>query len=93
MGALEDVLRDRLRIPNAIIFRRSTARRTIQYQVTDSGSKLPSEVAIQFIQQLQLPMGKRGVIYVRTYATGQIISEALGCPFYMAKAEDKGRTL
>jgi superfamily II DNA helicase RecQ len=93
MGALEDVLRDRLRIPNAIIFRRSTARRTIQYQVTDSGSKLPSEVAMQFIQQLQLPMGKRGVIYVRTYATGQIISEALGCPFYMAKAEDKGRTL
>jgi superfamily II DNA helicase RecQ len=93
MGALEDVLRDRLSIPNAIIFRRSTARRTIQYQVIDSGKNLLSEVALQFIQQLQLPLGKKGVIYVRSYAIGQILSEALGCSFYMAKAEDKAGTL
>ena len=37
--------------------------------------------------------GKKGVIYVRNYKTGQIISEALGCPFYKAIADDKVEVL
>jgi superfamily II DNA helicase RecQ len=70
MVALEDVLRERLSIPNAVIFRRSTVRRTIRYQVMDSKNKPTSTVATQFAQQLQLPHGKRGVIYVCDYKTG-----------------------
>jgi hypothetical protein len=31
MVALEDVLQEQLSIPNAVVFRRSTAQRTIQY--------------------------------------------------------------
>lgn len=93
MVALEDVLRERLCIPNAIIFRRSTMRRTIQYQVIDSASEAPSTVAMRFIQELQLPSQKRGVAYVRSYKTGEVVSEALNCPFYRAKADDKGEVL
>jgi hypothetical protein len=40
-----------------------------------------------------LPIGKRGVIYVQSYATSQILSEALGCLFYRAKAEGKAEIL
>jgi superfamily II DNA helicase RecQ len=93
MVVLEDVLRERLSIPNAVVFRRSTARRTIRYRVIDSGYEPPSSVATQFVQQLQLPRQERGVVYVRSYTTGKIISEALGCPFYRAKADDKGEVL
>jgi hypothetical protein len=42
---------------------------------------------------LVLPAGKRGVIYVRSYATGETISGALQCPFYKARADDKGELL
>jgi superfamily II DNA helicase RecQ len=45
MAALEDVLQERLSIPNAVIFRRSTMRRTIRYQVIDSKNKPTSTVA------------------------------------------------
>jgi superfamily II DNA helicase RecQ len=90
---LEDVLRERLSIPNAIIFRRSTMRRTIRYRVMDSANEAPSVVATQFVQQLQLPSQKRGVVYVRSYTTGKVMSEALNCPFYKAKADDKGEIL
>jgi superfamily II DNA helicase RecQ len=93
MVALEGILQERLCIPNAIIFRRSTMRRTIQYRVVDSKKKLPLVMAIQFIQQLELPSQKRGVVYVRTYAIGETMSQALGCPFYKAKADDKGQVL
>jgi superfamily II DNA helicase RecQ len=93
MVELEDVLRERLSIPNAVIFHRSTMRRTIRYQVMDSANEAPSVVATQFVQQLQLPHQKRGVVYVRSYTTGKVMSEALGCPFYRAKADDKGETL
>src|ERR1035438_8279236 len=95
MVVLEEVLRERLLIPNAVVFRRSTARRTVRYRVIDSGNgEAPSEVGIQFIQQqLELPEGKRGVVYVRSYATGQVVSEALKCAFYRARADDKGEVL
>jgi hypothetical protein len=93
MVALEHVLRERLCILNAVIFRRSTARRTIQYRVVDSGNELASTIATQLVQQLELPSQKRGVVYVRSYATGHIMSEALQCPFYKATANDKGEIL
>ena len=49
MVALESVLLERLCIPNAVVFRRSTMRRTIQYRVVDSGNESTSAVATQFI--------------------------------------------
>ena len=93
MVELEEVLRERLCIDNAIIFRRSTARQTIRYQVVDSKEEAPSVVASQIVQGLQLPKDKRGVVYVRSYTTGSIMSEALNCPFYKARADDKGAVL
>ena len=56
MVALEGILRERLSIPNAVIFRRSTMRRTIRYQVMDSKNKSTSTMATQLVQQLQLPI-------------------------------------
>ena len=94
MVQLEDVLKERLSIPNAVIFRRSTARRTIRYQVIDSKNEPPSVVAARFIQQLPALKDKqRGVVYVRSYGTGKVMSEALQCPFYKAKADDKSEIL
>jgi superfamily II DNA or RNA helicase len=93
MVELEDVLRERLSIDHAVVFRRSTARRTIRYRVKDSGDEAPSVAATEFVQQLQLPKGKRGVIYVRSYATGNVTSTAIQCPFYKARADDKGELL
>jgi superfamily II DNA helicase RecQ len=90
---LEDVLRERLSIDHAVVFRRSTARRTIRYRVKDSRDKAPSVAATEFVQQLQLPKGKRGVIYIRSYATGNVTSTAIQCPFYKAQADDKGELL
>lgn len=93
MVQLEDVLRDKLLIPQARLFRRSTARRTIRYSVRDSGDEAPSVFGLQVVQELTLPAGKRGVIYVRSYTTGDVISGALKCPFYKARADDKGELL
>jgi superfamily II DNA helicase RecQ len=45
------------------------------------------------IQGLGLSIGKRGVIYVRSYGTGNKISEALQCPFYKARADHKCQVL
>ena len=90
---LEHVLKERLCIDNAEIFRRSTARRTIRYQVKDTKDDAPSIVATKYVQQLQLRKGKRGVVYVRSYDTGGVISTALQCPFYRARADDKGEVL
>ena len=45
------------------------------------------------MQQLQLPNKKKGVIYVHDYKTGQVISEALQCPFYKAIADNKVKVL
>lgn len=93
MVDLEDVLRERLCIDNAQIFRRSTARKTIRYQVRDSKNEAPSDVAIKYIQQIHLRAGTRGVVYVRSYQTGGVVSGALECPFYRARAESKGEVL
>jgi superfamily II DNA helicase RecQ len=103
MVQLEDILCERLCIPNAIIFRRSTARRTIRYSVMDSGNEPASVVATRYVQQLELSSGsssgsgsdstKRGVVYVRSYVTGQLISTALQCSFYKASADNKGELL
>jgi superfamily II DNA helicase RecQ len=93
MVDLEDVLRERLCIDNAQIFRRRTARKTIRYQVRDSKNEVPSDMAIKFIQHIHLSAGKRGVIYVRSYETGGVVSQALDCPFYRARGESKGEVL
>jgi superfamily II DNA helicase RecQ len=90
---LEWTLRERLCIEQAQLFRRSTARPTIQYRVQDSQDEPPSEVGMKLIPRLVLPARKRGVIYVRSYKTGEVVSEALQCPFYRAKAEEKGEVL
>jgi superfamily II DNA helicase RecQ len=50
-------------------------------------------VASQFVQQLQLASQKREVVYVRSYTTSKVISEALNYAFYKAKADDKGEVL
>ena len=49
---------------------------------------------VEFIKQLLvLPQGKKGVVYICSYIVGEKISKALQCPFYKARAEDKGEIL
>jgi len=93
MVQLEQLLRDRLLIPNAQLFRRSTARKTIRYTVHDTIDQAPSEVGIEVVQALKLGPGKRGIIYVRSYGVGDKISELLQCPFYKAHADQKSQLL
>lgn len=93
MPELEEVLRDRLLIPSAKLFRRSTARRTIRYGVRDCRDEAPSVFGIRLVQKLVLPSHKRGVVYVRSYQAGEVVSSALKCPFYRARAEQKGEVL
>jgi superfamily II DNA helicase RecQ len=45
------------------------------------------------VQQLQLASQKRKVVYVQSYTTSKVISKALNCAFYKAKADDKGKVL
>ena len=91
---LEWTLREQLLIENATLLRKSTARPTIRYTVQDSGDEAPSSVGIKVIRQLdKLPAGKRAVVYVRSYTTGEMVSKELGCPFYKARAEEKGQIL
>jgi hypothetical protein len=88
MIQLEGKLRDQLLIPDAVLFRRDTVRPTIQYQVIDSQKEMPSKVGIEVIRKLgSLPAGKRGVVYVRSYTTGDMVSQELDCPFYKATAD------
>ena len=91
---LEWTLQEQLLIENATLFQRSTAQPTIQYTVYDSGEEPPSSVGIQVFHKLgKLPAGKRAVVYVRSYATGEMISKELGCLFYKARAKEKGQIL
>jgi len=90
---LEHILRERLCIPKAIIFRRPIWRRTIRYRVIDTGAESAMEAAFAFIESVQLQPSQRGIIYVRSYRMGQAVSEALGFPFYKAKAYDKAAVL
>jgi superfamily II DNA helicase RecQ len=91
---LEGKLRDQLLIPDAVLFRRSTVRPTIQYQVVDSGKEMPSKARIEVVRKLgPFPKGKRGVVYVRSYTTGEMVSQELDCPFYKATADQKSEVL
>jgi superfamily II DNA helicase RecQ len=51
------------------------------------------EAALAFIESIQLQPSQRGIVYVRSYKVGQAVSEALGSPFYKAKAYDKATVL
>lgn len=93
MVPLEDLLRDQLLIPHAQIFRRPTARRSIRYRVNDSKDEPASEIGVKIVRELSLAAGKRGVIYVRSYGTGDKIREVLQCPFYKARADHKSQVL
>ncbi|KAL5344321.1 hypothetical protein ACLOAV_010750 [Pseudogymnoascus australis] len=94
MVELEDVLRERLLVEDAVLLRQSTARPTIRYQVEDSKDEAASAVGLRLLERLlDLPDGKRGVVYVRSYASGELISSALECSFYKAQADDKGERL
>ena len=94
MVRLEAVLKERLCMESAQVFRRSSARRTIRYRVVDSKNEPASTVASRLVHELPaLQDRQRGVVYVRSYQTGQMMSEALQCPFYKAKAESKGEIL
>jgi superfamily II DNA helicase RecQ len=77
MVALEDVFKERMALSNAFVFRRSTARRTIQYRVIDSGNRVVDEVALEYIQGVTLLEGSRGVIYVRTKHAKRSLNEKL----------------
>ncbi len=90
---LERVLRANLLLEQAQLFRWSTMRKTIRYQVIDSLDLSPSQAGLDLIQSLSFSPGERGIIYVRSYATGNIISSELQCAFYQAHADDKGEAL
>ena len=68
-------------------------RPTIRYRVVDCQSQPVWDVAQPLIQGLSLPLGSCGVIYVRSYAQGEEVAEALGCPFYKATATGKDELL
>ena len=94
MVDLEHTFRGRLLLEHALILRRSTVRRLIQYQVHDSSTEDPWALGWRLIQALPaLGSGQRGVVYVRSYAAGEVASEALQCPFYKATAEQKSEML
>jgi superfamily II DNA helicase RecQ len=90
---LEDVLREKLLIPETRLFRQSIIHYTIRYSIQDSGNEILSVFGLKVIQDLVLPVGKWGVIYIRSYVTGETISGALQCPFYKAQADNKGELL
>ena len=80
-------------IPEARLFRQSTARRTIRYSIQDSGNEALLVFGLKVIQDLVLPAGKRGVIYVRSYIIGETISGTLQCPFYKVRVDNKEELL
>jgi ATP-dependent DNA helicase RecQ len=94
MVELEHVLRRQLCIENAKIFRQSTTRKTIWYQVCDIGEAPLLPQVIKFVEDIgQLARGKRDVFYVRSYQAGNRLSAELECPFYKARCDDKGKLL
>jgi len=93
LTTLEPVLRANLLLTNAQIYRQSTMRPTIRYRVIDCDQEDAWEVGVRVIQQLALPRGSRGVIYVRSYIQGENIAEEMACPFYKATATDKQELL
>lgn len=93
MVALEGQLRKQLMLPETAIFRRSTMRPRIRYSVVNSRTVAPMKIVVEMVKQRPLASGKKGVIYVRTYHVGEVVSTELNCPFYKATAVDKSETL
>lgn len=89
---LEPVLRANLLLATAQLYRQSTIRRTIRYRVIECQRGL-WETAEPVIRGLPLPLGSRGVIYVRSYIQGESVAEEMDCPFYKATATDKQELL
>ena len=94
MVRLEGKFRQQLLLLDALLFRCSTVRLQIQYQVINSQDRTPSTVRLEIVRQIgPLPSGKRGVIYVRTYSTGNVVQDKLQCPFYKAHLDQKSKIL
>ena len=89
---LEPVLRANLLLHDTTLFRQSIIRPIIQYDVLAIEST-PSEFAVTFVQTLPLPPSRRGIIYVRSYITGNMISSKLRCLFYKAYTDKKAAIL
>jgi superfamily II DNA helicase RecQ len=51
------------------------------------------EAVLVFIKSIQLQPFQYGIVYIRSYEVGQAVSEALGSPFYKAKAYNKATVL
>ena len=68
-------------------------RQTIWYKVIDIENQRPLDYAQEFIPSLPLPQGKRGVIYVRSYAAREALQEAFRFSFYKAKCDKKASVL
>jgi hypothetical protein len=78
MVRLEKKFRQQLLLPDALLFRYSTVRPQIQYHVIDSQDQPPCIVGLEIVRQIGLLLnGKRGVIYVRTYSTGDFVRDKL----------------
>jgi hypothetical protein len=90
---LEDILQEKLLIPETRLFRQFTIYYTIHYSIQDSGNEVLLVFGLKVIQGLVLPAGKRGVIYIRNYIIGEIISRILQYPFYKIRADNKGELL
>jgi superfamily II DNA helicase RecQ len=92
LTTLEPVLRANLLVKQAQIYRQSTMRPTIRYQVIECQRDIWA-TAEPLIRRLPLPPGSRGVIYVRSYAQGESVAEEMDCPFYKATATGKQELL
>ena len=93
LTTLEPVLRANLLLEHAQLYRQSTIRPTIRYQVVDCHGQGLWETAEPLLRRLPLPPASRGVIYVRSYTQGESIAEEMGCLFYKATATDKQELL
>jgi superfamily II DNA helicase RecQ len=91
--ALEPVLRHNLLIQNVAIYRQSTMWPTIRYRVIDCQQADLWVTGARIVKGLPLPLGLRGVVYVRSYAQGEQVAEDLDCAFYKATATDKQEVL
>src|SRR5271165_5099949 len=89
---LEPVLRANLLLKHAQLYRQSTMRPTTRYRVVECQQDI-WETAEPLIRRLPLPLGSRGVIYVRSYAQGESVAEEMDWPFYKATATDKQELL
>lgn len=92
LTVLESVLRTNLLLEHAQLYRQSTMRPTIRYQVIKCQQNI-WETAEPLIRQLPLPPRSRGVIYVQSYVQRESVAEEMNCSFYKATATDKQELL